>query len=29
MQFVAKASYVRISPYKLRPLVDVVRGKKC
>ena len=27
MQFVAKARYVRISPYKLRPLADVVRGK--
>ena len=27
MQFVAKARYIRISPYKLRPLVDVVRGK--
>lgn len=28
MQFVAKARYVRYSPYKLRPLADVVRGKK-
>ena len=27
MQFVAKARYVRTSPYKMRPLVDVVRGK--
>lgn len=27
MQFIAKARYVRISPYKLRPLVDVIRGK--
>lgn len=27
MQFVAKARYVRISHYKMRPLVDVVRGK--
>ena len=27
MQFEAKARYVRVSPYKLRPLVDVVRGK--
>lgn len=27
MQFVAKARYVWYSPYKLRPLVDVVRGK--
>ena len=27
MQFVAKARYVRLSPYKLRPLADVVRGK--
>jgi large subunit ribosomal protein L22 len=27
MQFVAKARYVRFSPYKLRPLADVVRGK--
>ena len=28
MQFVAKARYVWYSPYKLRPLADVVRGKK-
>ncbi len=28
MRFVAKARYVRFSPYKLRPLVDVIRGKK-
>ncbi|PKN03634.1 50S ribosomal protein L22 [Candidatus Dependentiae bacterium HGW-Dependentiae-1] len=27
MQFVAKTRYIRYSPYKLRPLVDVVRGK--
>jgi large subunit ribosomal protein L22 len=27
MQFVAKARYVRVSHYKMRPLVDVVRGK--
>lgn len=27
MQFSAKLRYVRMSPYKLRPLVDVVRGK--
>jgi large subunit ribosomal protein L22 len=27
MQFVAKARYIRYSPYKLRPLIDVVRGK--
>lgn len=27
MQFTAKAKYVRISPYKLRPYVDVIRGK--
>lgn len=27
MQFVAKAKYIRVSPYKLRPLVDVIRGK--
>jgi len=27
MQFVAKARYIRLSPYKLRPIVDVVRGK--
>lgn len=28
MQYSAKARYIRFSPYKLRPLVDVVRGKK-
>ena len=28
MQFVAKALYVRCSPFKLRPVVDVIRGKK-
>lgn len=27
MQFVAKARYVRVSHFKIRPLVDVVRGK--
>jgi len=27
MQFTAKASYIRYSPYKLRPLADVIRGK--
>ena len=27
MQFYAKAKYIRFSPYKLRPLVDVIRGK--
>lgn len=27
MQFVAKAQNVRFSPFKLRPLADVVRGK--
>jgi large subunit ribosomal protein L22 len=27
MQFLAKARYIRVSPFKLRPLVDVVRGK--
>ena len=27
MQFTAKARYVSYSPYKLRPLVDVIRGK--
>ena len=27
MQFIAKARYVGFSPYKLRPIVDVVRGK--
>ena len=26
MQFKADARYVRLSPYKLRPLADVVRG---
>lgn len=28
MQFVAKSRFVRFSPYKLRPLIDVIRGKK-
>jgi len=27
MQFSAKARYIHCSPFKLRPLVDVVRGK--
>ncbi len=27
MQFVAKTRYVRFSPYKLRPLINVIRGK--
>ncbi len=27
MQFVAKARYIWYSPYKLRPVADVVRGK--
>lgn len=27
MQVSAKARYIRYSPYKLRPLADVVRGK--
>ncbi len=27
MQFSAKSLYVHYSPYKLRPLIDVVRGK--
>lgn len=27
MQFTAKARYIRFSPYKLRPLIDVIRGK--
>jgi len=27
MQFVAKVKFIPFSPYKLRPLVDVVRGK--
>lgn len=27
MQFIAKAFHVRMSPYKLRTLADVVRGK--
>jgi len=26
-QFTAKARYIRYSPYKLRPLADVIRGK--
>ena len=27
MQFVAKVRFIRYSPYKIRPLVDVIRGK--
>lgn len=27
MQFKARANYIRYSPFKLRPLVDVVRSK--
>lgn len=27
MQFVAKAKYISYSPYKLRPLVNMIRGK--
>ena len=27
MSFSAKARYIRVSPFKLRPLADVVRGK--
>lgn len=27
MQFIAKTRYIIYSPYKLRPLADVVRGK--
>ena len=27
MQFMAKAKYINYSPYKLRPVVDVIRGK--
>lgn len=27
MQFIAKVMFLRISPFKLRPFVDVVRGK--
>lgn len=27
MEFVAKAKFIKYSPYKLRPLADVVRGK--
>lgn len=27
MQFVAKAKFIRYSPYKLRPYADLVRGK--
>jgi large subunit ribosomal protein L22 len=27
MSFFAKALYVRFSPFKLRPIIDVIRGK--
>lgn len=27
MEFFAKARYIRYSPFKLRPIVDVIRGK--
>jgi large subunit ribosomal protein L22 len=27
MHFLARARYIRVSPFKLRPLADVVRGK--
>lgn len=27
MRFFAKALYIRFSPFKLRPIVDVIRGK--
>lgn len=27
MRFFAKARYIRYSPFKLRPIVDVIRGK--
>ena len=27
MQVSAKSKYVRVSPYKLRPLVNIIRGK--
>ena len=27
MRFCAKSKYVRFSPYKMRPIVDVIRGK--
>jgi large subunit ribosomal protein L22 len=27
MQFVAKLMFLRISPFKLRPYIDIVRGK--
>ncbi len=27
MQFVSKARYVRFSPFKLRPYVDIIRGE--
>jgi len=26
-QYIAKAKFIRYSPYKLRPLADIVRGK--
>lgn len=27
MEYVAKARFIRLSPYKLRPIADVIRGK--
>lgn len=27
MHFIARARYIRFSPYKLRPIADVIRGK--
>ena len=27
MQFIAKARFIRVSPYKLRVIADVIRGK--
>jgi large subunit ribosomal protein L22 len=27
MQFIAKTRYIKYSPYKMRPIADVVRGK--
>lgn len=27
MQFIAKARFIHFSPYKLRPMADVIRGK--
>lgn len=28
MQFTAKARFLRVSPFKLRPLADVIRGRE-